>query len=63
MTNTKQMKFVTAMKDFFGSRPSWAVPEGSTPLVDFMNELKALTDKDRADFTKWLATVGYEIVP
>lgn len=38
----KQMKFVPACKDFFGQKT------GQT-LREFMDECKALTDKDRAE--------------
>lgn len=51
----KQMKFASAMMDFFGRHP------GQT-LSQFMEELRALSDAERAWFKANLAKVGYEIV-
>ena len=51
----KQMSFVMAMKDYFGLRPN-------TTNVGFMQELKALSDEDKAWFRAELPKVGYELV-
>lgn len=51
----KQMTFVTAMKDYFGLRPS-------TTNTDFLREMQALTAEDKAWFRENLPKVGYEIV-
>ena len=51
----KQMSFVAAMKDYFGLR------DGQTPM-DFLKEIKALTDDDKAWFRANLPSVGYEVV-
>lgn len=51
----KSMTFVAAMKDFFGYRPN-------TTAIDFMKEIRALDDKDRAYFKAALEASGYEIV-
>jgi hypothetical protein len=51
----KQTSFAVACKDFFGFKP------GQT-MTDFMNELRQLTDKDKADLTKMFPSVGYEII-
>lgn len=50
----KEMSFAVAMKHFFGFR------EGER-TAEFMLELKALTDKDRADFKDMLEGAGYVI--
>lgn len=52
----KKMTFVAAMRDYFGPRTKDAGPG------DFLKELKALTDADKAEFRTLLAGVGYEIV-
>jgi hypothetical protein len=52
MDNKAPMSFIQAMKDYFGVRP------GETAM-DFMAEIKALTDVDRAYFRKHLPSVGY----
>ena len=51
----KKMTFVAAMKDYFGYKT------GQTP-TSFMQEMKALTDEDKAWFRANLPSVGYEIV-
>lgn len=50
----KQMTFIAAMKDYFGSN-------GKTSL-EFMAEIKALTSTDREWFRANLPSVGYDIV-
>jgi hypothetical protein len=58
----KAMSFVTAMKDYFNTSPSLY---SEKPLVqtpsEFLQELKKLTDDDKAWFRQHLGTVGYEI--
>lgn len=51
----KKMSFVLACIDFFGLTP------GQTKL-QFMSEIKKLTDEDRIDLTRLLEKSGYEIV-
>lgn len=51
----KKMTFIQSMKDYFGLR------EGKTN-IDFMQEIKALSDEDKAWFRAELPKVGYEIV-
>ena len=51
----KKMTFVAALKDYFGYLPGQMAG-------GFLQELKKLTDKDKEDYKKMLATVGYEIV-
>jgi hypothetical protein len=51
----KQMTFVAAMRDYFGLKP------GQAP-ASFLQEMKALTDNDKAWFRAELPKVGYEIV-
>lgn len=58
----KEMKYVSAMKDFFGYRPSWAIAEGTTPLMDFQAELKKLNPGDKEEFKKGLEQNGYKII-
>lgn len=56
-TNSKKgipVSFVGAMRDFFGFRPGEGVGQ-------FSQELKALSDDDRAYFTKGLQQNGYII--
>lgn len=49
------MAYAAAMKDFFGLK------EGQT-LSGFMIELKALSEKDKADFREMLVKqAGYEL--
>ena len=43
----REMTFVMAMRDFFGLKP------GQT-LVGFVEEIKALNDADRVEFTRIL---------
>jgi len=54
----KKMTFVSAMRDYFG----YLVIDGAqeTPS-QFLQELKKLTDEDKAWFRANLPTVGYEI--
>lgn len=47
------MSFPMAMRDYFGNRP------GHDKASEFMAELKALTDEDKADFRTMLVGVGY----
>ena len=47
--------FGTAMMKFFGKLPE-------QPLGGFLQELRDLTDKDRAEFTIMLEQRGYKIV-
>ena len=54
MSDKAPMSFAMAMKDFFGYR------EGST-MKDFMAELKALDDADRAYFKAGLIQNGYNV--
>lgn len=49
----KNVTFVMACNAFFGRKP------GQT-LQEFNSELKALTEKDRADFVDMFKTVGYD---
>lgn len=51
---TGPASFASALRDYFGPR------KGET-LKDFMAELKALNDKDRAYFTDLLRKEGYEL--
>lgn len=50
----KSMSFVAACLDFFGKKPGQS-------SVDFMQEIRQLTTEDRAELTKLLPSVGYEI--
>jgi len=50
----KEMAFASAMRDFFGFLPGQGIPA-------FMQELKALTPKDKEDLIKGLETQGYII--
>lgn len=45
---------VKALKEYFGFRPG-------QNLTDFMTEIKALTEEDRAYFKREFVKVGYEI--
>lgn len=54
----QKMPFAAAMKDYFSARKK---DDGSNDLIGFMNELKALTDADKAWFRDNLSSVGYEI--
>lgn len=51
----KKMSFATACLDYFGKKPG----QSST---EFMNEIRALSEKDRADLKAMFPSVGYEIV-
>ena len=51
----KKMTYVAAMLDYFGKK------QGQSS-IEFMNELRALEDVDKAWFRAHLPTVGYEIV-
>lgn len=53
--NKKKLGFFAAMMDFFGKK------EGQTSL-EFMKEVKELTDLERAQFKGWLSDSGYEII-
>jgi len=49
------MSFVEAMRDYFGLLP------GQT-MSQFFQEIKVLSDTERAEFKAMLATVGYVII-
>ena len=51
----KKLTFIAAMKDYFGTKA------GQTS-VEFMKEIKELTNEDREWFRANLPKVGYEIV-
>lgn len=51
----KQMTFVQAMKDYFGLHPNQTA-------LDFMKEIKALSEPEREWFKTNLPKVGYELV-
>lgn len=51
----KKMTFVQAMKDFFGLRES-------TTNLEFMREMRDLTDSDKDWFRTNLPKVGYELI-
>jgi hypothetical protein len=51
----KKLTFMAACRDFFGLK------EGQTAM-DFGKELKALTEKDRAEIKDGLTKLGYEII-
>jgi hypothetical protein len=50
----KRMSFVAAMLDYFG--------KNGKSNMDFMQEIKKLTDEDKVWFRKELPSVGYEIL-
>lgn len=50
----KVMSFAMACKDYFGLQPAQT-------LMEFSAELKALTEKDRADLKAEFAKIGYTI--
>lgn len=52
---TKKLTFMGACKDFFGLKP------GQTAL-QFGQEIKALTDADKAEIKDGLEKNGYEIM-
>ena len=54
MDQTKTVSFASACKDFFGYKEG----EG---MREFMAEIKALTDTDRAEIKEGLSKVGYNI--
>lgn len=51
----KQLSFVAACKDYFGFKP------GQT-LLQFRDEIAALTTKDRQELSAMFKTVGIEII-
>lgn len=53
----KLMSYPAAMLDYFGHRD----PSAPNKTQAFMDELRALTDEDKAEFRQMLTTVGYEI--
>jgi hypothetical protein len=50
----KKMTFIAAMKDYFGMK------QGQSPM-DFLKEVKMLTDDDKKWFRENLPSVGYQI--
>ena len=50
-----QITFTKAIVEYFGKKPGQTTNE-------FMQELKALTDEDRAYFKREFAKIGYEII-
>jgi hypothetical protein len=50
-----QVTFTKAIVEFFGKKPGQSTG-------DFMAEIKALDDKDRAYFKAEFAKIGYEII-
>ena len=55
MSEPKKMTFMAACKDFFGLK------EGETSM-QFAQEIKALTEQDRAEIRAGLVQNGYEIL-
>lgn len=55
MDTSKTYSYPLAMLDFFGKRP------GNDSTADFMAELKALTDTDKAEFREMLTAKGYKL--
>jgi len=53
MDTTKTYSFPLAMLDFFG--------KNGKETMEFMNELKALTDTDKAEFRAMLVEKGYKL--
>ena len=51
----KQMTFMQACKDFFGIKP------GQMPM-DFLKEIKSLTEADKQEISEGLKANGYDIV-
>lgn len=51
----RQLSFVAACKEFFGFKP------GQT-LIQFRDEIQALTPKDRIELAGMFKTIGIEIV-
>jgi hypothetical protein len=54
MDTNKTVSFVMAMRDFFGLRPG-------TKLTDFADELRALSENDKAELRAGLIANGYKI--
>jgi hypothetical protein len=52
----QQVTFLQAAKDFFGLKPGQA-------SMDFLRELRELTDSDRAEIIEGLKVQGYDIIP
>lgn len=50
----KKLAFIAAMKDYFGYHPN------QTPM-DFLKEVRALDDAEKAYFIQALKSVGYEV--
>lgn len=50
----KQMTLTAALKDYFGYKPGQS-------LGEFMIEIKALTDEDKAYFKALFPSVDYQI--
>jgi len=50
----KELSFIAACKDYFGYKP------GQT-LGDFMNEIRLLTDEDKAQLRVEFLKVGYTV--
>lgn len=55
MTALEKVSFVTACNRFFGRKPGQTTGE-------FAVELRALTEKDKADLIAMFPSVGFEIV-
>jgi hypothetical protein len=55
MSDVREMSFVEAMRDYFGMLP------GESNLL-FFQEIKALSDAERAWFKENLVKVGYKVV-
>ena len=51
---TSKMSFIVACKKFFGMKIGQS-------LTDFANEIKAISDKEKAELTHEFQTVGIEI--
>lgn len=54
MNKTTPMSFLAACREYFGMKPQQAP-------VDFLKELKALSEADRAEIKKDLEANGYVI--
>lgn len=48
------MSFIQACREFFGQRPDQSA-------MDFMKEIKALSETDRAEIKAGLIALGYNI--
>ena len=55
MEPNQPMGFASACLKYFGKK-------GNQTNTEFMIEIKALSDKDKADLTEMFKTVGYKIV-